>query len=371
MIDPRFFRRYLDILNEGPPPGIGPNAAIKPTTPAPINVPQGWEAKTQPDGSTRISKIGSMSREQYRKNMADYAAKYDSPEYIKYHQDKMASGGFSDEEKLANYKEQEKYFGRADPAILDTLKQQPAQKSSVGGTSTTPAVNEAPQTTQPNDPSQFQQAKDAVGQQYQNYKDISGQLDQGVQQGLISKDVADKTRSFAQGSMLRGGYEAGKAALQGRDPSTAYVGSLIRSQGELAANSGLDTAMKKIGSEVGQYRGPNAKDIRNDPSFKKASPDQQAQAIKNQETLRNMSDDDYAYYTSGNAVKQAGQAAIQAGQDMIDQKDWGKGPSSGYSPETNKLFGLDPTRQATDAEFDAAAKGTNEELDRLKQLIRK
>ena len=261
MTDPRFFRQYLDILKEGPPAGVGPNAPMK-----------------QP-------------------------------------------------------------------------VQQPANTSQ--------------------EPSQFQQAKDAVGQQYQNYKDISGQIDQGVKQGAVNQNVANQAKSHLAGSMMRGGYEAGKAAMQGRDPSSAYVGSLMKSTGELAANSGLDDAMKKVGPEMNKYRGPNAQDIRNDPAFKKASPEQQAQAIKAYDTIRDISDDDWAHYTSGTAMKQAGQDAIAAGQGMIDQKDWGKGPASGYSPETNKLFGLDPTRQATDAEMNAAATGTNEELNRLKQLIRK
>lgn len=261
MTDPRFFRQYLDILKEGPPAGVGPNAPMK-----------------QP-------------------------------------------------------------------------VQQPANTSQ--------------------EPSQFQQAKDAVGQQYQNYKDISGQIDQGVKQGQLDQNIASQAKSHLAGSMMRGGYEAGKAALTGRDPSTAYVGSLIKSQGELAANSGLDDAMKKFGPEMNKYRGPNAQDIRNDPAFKKASPEQQAQAIKAYDTIRDISDDDWAHYTSGTAMKQAGQDAIAAGQGMIDQKDWGKGPSAGFSPKANELFGLDPTRQATDAEVQAAATGTNEELDRLKQLIKR
>jgi hypothetical protein len=261
MTDPRFFRQYLDILKEGPPAGVGPNAPIK-----------------QP-------------------------------------------------------------------------VQQPANTSQ--------------------EPSQFQQAKDAVGQQYQNYKDISGQLDQGVQQGLISKDVADKTRSYAQGSMLRGGWEAGKAAMQGRDPSSAYVGSLIRSMGNLAADSGLDDAAKKLGQFASQYRGPNAKDITKDPAYLKASPEQQAQARKDFEAIKSLPDDEYNYIFGGNAFKERGAQAAQVGQDMIDQKDWGTGRSAGFSPKANELFGLDPTRQATDAEMQAAATGTNEELDRLKQLIRR
>lgn len=80
MTDPKFFRQYLDILNEGPPPGIGPNAPVKPA-PRPLNVPPGWQAVTQPDGSTRISKIGSKSRAEYQKIMSDWKAKQNDPEY--------------------------------------------------------------------------------------------------------------------------------------------------------------------------------------------------------------------------------------------------------------------------------------------------
>ena len=249
MSDTRFFRKYLDILNEGPPPGVGPNAPVRPATPPPANPNQ--------------------------------------------------------------------------------------------------------------EPSQYQQAKDAVGQQIDNYKEISKSLDQGVKQGAINQDVANQAKSFTQGAMMRGGYEAGKAALGGkRDPSSAYVGSMMKSMGDVAANSGLDDAMKKIGPEMNKYRGPNAQDIRNDPAFKKASPEQQAQALKDFEAIRNISDEDWAYYTSGNAIKQGAAQAKQAGQDMIDQKDWGTGGSAGFSPKTNELFGLDPTRQATDAEMQAAATGT-------------
>lgn len=249
MSDTKFFRKYLDILNEGPPPGVGPNAPARPATP-----------------------------------------------------------------------------------------QQPAQPNAA--------------------PSQYQQAKDAVGQQVQNYKDISGQIDQGVKQGQLDQKTASAAKSDLAGTMMRGGYEAGKAAMQGRDPSTAYVGSAVRSIGNTVANSGLDSAMKKAGADISKYRGPNAQDIRNDPAFKKASPEQQAQALKDFDAIRNLSDEEYNYYTGGKAFKELGGRAAQAGQDMIDQKDWGKGPSSGYSPETNKLFGLDPTKQATDAEMQAAATGT-------------
>jgi hypothetical protein len=247
MSDTKFFRQYLDILNEGPPPGVGPNAPARPAT------------------------------------------------------------------------------------------QQPVQPNA--------------------EPTQYQQAKDAVGQQVQNYKDISGQIDQGVKQGQLDQKTASAAKSDLAGTMMRGGYEAGKAAMQGRDPSTAYVGSMVRSIGNTAANSGLDASMKKAGADVSKYRGPNAQDIRNDPAFKKASPEQQAQALKDFDAIRNLSDEEYNYYTGGKAFKELGGQAAKAGQDMIDQKDWGKGGRAGFSPKANELFGLDPTRQATDAEMKAAATG--------------
>ncbi len=40
MTDPRFFRQYLDILNEGPPAGVGPNAPTQKSA-APANQPLG------------------------------------------------------------------------------------------------------------------------------------------------------------------------------------------------------------------------------------------------------------------------------------------------------------------------------------------
>ena len=247
-------------------------------------------------------------------------------------------------------------------------------------------LNEAPPATTPQNQnsSNWQQAKDAVGQQVQNYKDITAGVDAAVKQGGLDPKIAGQAKSHLAGTMMKGGWEAGKAALTGRDPSSAYVGSMMKDMGNLAANSGLDSAAKKLGADLSQFRGPNAKDITKDPSYLKASPEQQAQALKDFETIKNLPDDQWKYYTGGNAFKELGGQAAAAGQGMIDQKDWGTGPRASHSPETNKLFGLDPTRQATDAEWDAAAKGTTpapttppppvqeeNELNRLKQLIRR
>jgi hypothetical protein len=181
--------------------------------------------------------------------------------------------------------------------------------------------------------------------------------------------------------MMKGGWEAGKAALSGRDPSTAYVGSMFRDVGTAATNAApdIDKMMKKGGSEVSQYRGPNAKDITQHPDFQKASPEKQAEVLKAQEKIRGVSDDEFANYTSGNAFKQMGATATAAGQSMIDQKDQGNIGASGYSSKANAALGLDPNRQATDAELDAVATKTpqtpvqeeDEELDRIKKLIRK
>ena len=97
---------------------------LKRPAPQPLNVPQGWEAKTQADGSTRISKIGSIPRDQYEKNMAAYKAQNWTPEKIADYSQRMASGqGYSDEERQANYQQQQKYFGKYadDTAIEPTV----------------------------------------------------------------------------------------------------------------------------------------------------------------------------------------------------------------------------------------------------------
>ena len=234
-----------------------------------------------------------------------------------------------------------------------------------------PAPTPAAPVSQDENPSKWQQAKTAIGQQVDTYKEIGAGVDAAAKQGAISQQDAQDVKAQTARAMIGGGIEAGKAALTGRDPSAAYMGSIIKSQGNAMANSGLDSAMKQLGPEISQYRGPNAKDITKDPSYLKASPELQAQAVQAQQKIRDVSDDEWAHLTSGNAMKQAGATTAAAGQEMIDQKDWGKGAASGYSPETNKLFGLDPTRQATDAELDAAATGTNEELERMKKFIRR
>jgi hypothetical protein len=80
------------------------------------DVPKGWEAKTQPDGSTRISKIGSMSSADYKQNMADYKAKNWTPEKIA----KYGSGqGYTDAERSANYQQQQQSFGQYADTPLD------------------------------------------------------------------------------------------------------------------------------------------------------------------------------------------------------------------------------------------------------------
>ena len=55
-----------------------------------VNVPPGQQAITQPDGSTRISKPGSVSRADYAKNMAAYKAQTQTPEKIADFKQRMA-----------------------------------------------------------------------------------------------------------------------------------------------------------------------------------------------------------------------------------------------------------------------------------------
>ena len=89
------------------------SAATTPTPTPPLNVPKGWEAKTQADGSTRISKQGSMSSADYKQNMANYKAQNWTPEKMADYGQRMASGqGYTDAEKTANYQQQQKSFGQ-------------------------------------------------------------------------------------------------------------------------------------------------------------------------------------------------------------------------------------------------------------------
>lgn len=102
-------------------PNCVPNESISEEYP-PVNVPKGWEAKTQPDGSTRISKIGSMSSADYKQNMANYKAQNWTPEKMADYSNRMASGqGYTDAEKYANYQAGVKATGREDPETLAML----------------------------------------------------------------------------------------------------------------------------------------------------------------------------------------------------------------------------------------------------------
>ena len=101
-------------VNEQTPQYTPKGVPLKqPTAPAPLNVPQGWQATTQPDGSTRISKQGSMSSAEYKQNMADYKAKNWTPEKIADYGQRMASGqGYTDAERQANLQQQQQHFGK-------------------------------------------------------------------------------------------------------------------------------------------------------------------------------------------------------------------------------------------------------------------
>ena len=92
---------------------------LQTTTPPPLNVPQGWEAKTQADGSTRISKQGSIPSDVYKQNIELYKKQNWTPEKITQHQDKMASGGYTAAERSANYQQQQKSFGQYADKPLD------------------------------------------------------------------------------------------------------------------------------------------------------------------------------------------------------------------------------------------------------------
>ena len=109
-------------------PNCVPKESISEDYP-PINVPKGWEAKPQPDGSIRISKIGSMSSAEYKQNMANYKDQNWTPEKIAQHQARTASGqGYTDAEKAANYQQQQKQFGKYADQPLEGVAEGAEQK---------------------------------------------------------------------------------------------------------------------------------------------------------------------------------------------------------------------------------------------------
>jgi len=116
------FSQYKDDLEEQYPQYNPRGVPLKQAPAAPTNVPQGWQANTQADGSTRMSKQGSMSRDQYQQNMANYKAQNWTPQNIADYDRRMASGqGYSDAEKYANYQAGVKATGREDPETLAML----------------------------------------------------------------------------------------------------------------------------------------------------------------------------------------------------------------------------------------------------------
>ena len=116
--DPKDYLIKNEQVQQYNPKGVPINTAQ--AAPAPLNVPKGWEAKTQADGSTRISKQGSMSSAEYKQNMADYKAKNWTPEKMADYGQRMASGqGYTDAERSANYQQQQKSFGQYADTPLD------------------------------------------------------------------------------------------------------------------------------------------------------------------------------------------------------------------------------------------------------------
>jgi hypothetical protein len=68
-MDPRFFRQYLDILNEGPPAGVGPNAP-RPTAPQQLGQPDTF-TKMLPDMGNKAIDAAQSLVGPYAKAMQD------------------------------------------------------------------------------------------------------------------------------------------------------------------------------------------------------------------------------------------------------------------------------------------------------------
>jgi hypothetical protein len=71
MTDPRFFRKYLDILNEGPPPGVGPNAVRKAPAQQQLGQPDTF-TKMLPGMGNKAIDAGKGLVNPYAKTMSNF-----------------------------------------------------------------------------------------------------------------------------------------------------------------------------------------------------------------------------------------------------------------------------------------------------------
>ncbi len=62
MSDPKFFRNYLDIINEGPNQGIGSNAPVRPTQQTPNNDEADYNSWAQADRMYRTVTTGAADQ---------------------------------------------------------------------------------------------------------------------------------------------------------------------------------------------------------------------------------------------------------------------------------------------------------------------
>jgi len=70
-MDPKFFRQYLDILNEGPPAGVGPNAPVRPTAPQQPGQPDTF-TKMLPGMGNKALDAGKGLVGSYGKTMSNF-----------------------------------------------------------------------------------------------------------------------------------------------------------------------------------------------------------------------------------------------------------------------------------------------------------
>jgi len=186
------------------------------------------------------------------------------------------------------------------------------------------------------EPSDFQQAKTAVGQQYNNYKEAGAMADAAAKAGHISAADAQAAKSHLAGAMVGGGIDATKAAMRGDNPEQAYQGSMVKSIGDTVAQSGITPQVaQQAAATAQQYRGPNAQDITKDPAFAKLPKARQQQVMQAQQQIRNMSDDDLAAVKNFDAKK--------AGADL---RATGQGIANSQATVKNKMANNDPNTQA-------------------------
>jgi hypothetical protein len=110
----------------------------------------------------------------------------------------------------------------------------------------------------------------------------------GANQALDAGGATLGDKASLAYTAAKAGGSALLAKVRGKDPEAAAADSLAKS----AAGYLSDVNPKQAASTAQEYRGPNAKKLSDHPDFAKAPKEKQQQAMKLQQDIDNLSDDD-------------------------------------------------------------------------------